>query len=182
MKRIYKNRETEEQRNRRTAASGEPRQRREKLKPFLCFYVSMFTGARQGRGGFIALITVIIVSAITLIVAATTIFLGTSESLLGFSADQSHETFQIGESCMEEALFRLKQEQVYAGETIFLGNGSCVITITGTGGKNSTRVIVASSTVSTPLASFTRRITASTTQISNADDNATTTDLTRWRE
>ncbi len=136
----------------------------------------------DANDGFIALITVIIVSAVTLIVAATTIFLGTSESLLGFSADQSHETFQIAESCLEETYFRFKKDVNYSGTNLILGNGSCAAIATGSGGAGSTRTIVSSSTISVPIASFTRRITASTTLLSSADGNATTTDLTRWRE
>jgi four helix bundle protein len=132
--------------------------------------------------GFTALITVLIVSAITLTIAATTIFLSTSESLLGFSADRSHEALQIAESCTEEAYFRLKKDVAYSGGTILFENGSCAITLTGSGGKNSTRTITASSTVPTSIASFTRRIVSSVTLLGNTTGNATTTDLTRWQE
>jgi hypothetical protein len=137
---------------------------------------------QQSQDGFTALITVLIVSAITLTIAVTTIFLSTSESLLGFSADRSHEALQIAESCTEEAYFRLKKDVAYSGGTLLFDTGSCVITLTGSGGKNSTRTIVASSTVPTSIASFTRRITAEATLLGNATGNATTTDLTRWRE
>jgi len=134
------------------------------------------------KQGFTALITVLIVSAITIAAATTLVFLSTSESLLGFSANQSHETVQIGDSCAEEAYFRLKSNQSYSGGTIVLGNGSCDITVTGSGGNGSTRTIVASSTISTSIGSFTRRIAATTTLVTNTAGNATTSDLTSWQE
>lgn len=137
---------------------------------------------KNNKEGFIALITVLIVSAITIIVAATTIFLGLSESLLGFSADRSHEAFQLAESCAEEAYFRLKKDFSFSSETLIFDSGSCSISITGSGGQNSTRVIVASSTISTSIASFTRRVNSNITLIGDGSANATTTDLTRWVE
>lgn len=132
--------------------------------------------------GFTALITVLIVSAITITAAATTIFLATSESLLGFSASESHATIQLADTCAEEAFFRLKSNQNYSGGTITLGDGTCAITLTGSGGSGSSRTIAASSTISTSIGSFTRRITATTTITTNTAGNATTTDLTSWGE
>jgi len=132
--------------------------------------------------GFTALITVLIVSAITIISATTLIFLSISESLLGFSAAETHEAIQIADSCAEEALFRLKSNQTYSGGTITIGNGNCIVAITGSGGNGSARTIIATSTITTSIASFTRVITASSTMTTNTAGNATTTDIVRWRE
>lgn len=129
--------------------------------------------------GFIALLTVLFVSVSMLLVASTLIYLSGSESLQGFQSVESSATLQIGESCFEEALFRLKNFTAYSGGSIAIGSGSCDVALTGSG---STRDIISSSTITTQIGSFTRRITASTTIAANVAGNATTTDITRWRE
>lgn len=134
------------------------------------------------RKGFIALITVLLVSASTLLVASTLIYLSGSESLQGFQSVESLATVQIGDSCIEESLFRLKNAQTYSGGSIPIGNGSCDVVLTGSGGNGSTREITASSSIITSIGSFTRRITASSTITTNAAGISTTTDITRWRE
>ena len=75
---------------------------------FLRSCVSLFFSSRRQRGGFIALITALLVSVATLLVASTLIYLSGSESFQGFQAVESLATLQIGDSCIEEALFRLK--------------------------------------------------------------------------
>lgn len=133
----------------------------------------------QAEDGFIALITVVLVAVSTLLIASTLIYLSTSESFLSFQAVESHEASQVGDSCVEEGLFRLKHDVAYAGENLAIGNGTCDVTVTGSG---TTRTIVASSTIYTGIGNFTRRITASTTISTNTAKNATTTDITRWYE
>lgn len=133
----------------------------------------------QTNEGFIALLTVLLVSVSTLLMATTLIFLSGSESLQGFQATESSATLQIGDSCIEEALFRLKNLATYSGGNIAVGDGSCDVTLTGSG---LTRDIISSSTIITQIGSFTRRITASTTIATNSAGNATTTDIIRWRE
>lgn len=133
----------------------------------------------SNKKGFIALITVLLVSVSALLIASTLIYLSGSESLQGFQSVESLATLQIGDSCIEEALFRLKNSQAYAGGTIQIGNGTCDVTLTGSG---STRDIIASSSIITQSGSFTRRITASSTMTTNIAGNANATDITRWRE
>ena len=137
---------------------------------------------QKSNAGFIALITVLLVSVATLLIASTLIYLGGSESLQGFQFAESLSALQIGDSCIEEALFRLKNSAVYSGNSISIGAGSCDVTLTGSGGNGSTREIAASSSIITSIGSFTRRITASSTITTNASGIATTTDITRWRE
>ena len=131
------------------------------------------------NSGFTALITVLMVSAISILTATTLVFLSTSESLFGFSAGLSYEAAQIADACVEEAFFRFKSNQNYSGGSIVLGDGACAIAVTGSG---STRNIIASSTLSTSIGNFTRRITATTTLVTNTAGNATTSDLTSWQE
>ena len=144
------------------------------------------------NSGFIALITVLIISAVTIVVATTTIFLGISESLLGFSADQSHEALQLAESCAEETYFRLKKDASFpnitpahfpytlpSGSNLILGNGECDINVSGIG---SGKTIVSSSSISTTISDFNRRIITQINLVSNTDTNGTTTNITSWSE
>ena len=140
------------------------------------------SNVKCSNDGFTALITVLMVSVISILTATTLVFLSTSESLFGFSAGLSYETAQIADACAEEAFFRFKSNQNYSGGSIVLGDGACVIAVTGSGGNGSTRNIIASSTISTSIGNFTRRITATTTIVTNTAGNATTSDLTSWQE
>ena len=134
---------------------------------------------QNSNQGFIALMTVLFVSVTTLLIATTLIYLSGSESLQGFQSAESSATLQVGDSCLEEALFRLKNIATYSGGSIAIGSGNCNVALIGTG---STREITASSSIITSIGSFTRRITASSTLSTNIAGNATTTDITRWRE
>lgn len=144
--------------------------------------IFMKFNSQKSKRGFIALITVLLVSISTLLVASTLIYLSGSESLQGFQSVESLATLQIGDGCIEEALFRLKNTATYSGSSISIGNGSCDVTLIGSGGNGSTREITSSSSIITSIGNFTRRITASSTITTNAAGIATTTDITRWRE
>ncbi|GEM_PF-3709357 len=137
---------------------------------------------KNSKNGFVALVTLLLVSVSTLLAASTLLYLSGSESLQGFQSAESLAVLQIGDSCIEEALFRLKNSQTYSGGSIPIGDGSCDVALTGSGGSGSTREIYASSSIITSIGSFTRRITASSTITANAAKISTTTDITRWRE
>lgn len=129
----------------------------------------------SNQQGFLAVVTVVMVSAITLTFAVTLAVLGINESLLGYTADQSQDALQASEACSEEAYFRLKRDSSYTGGTIPLGSGTCTISISGSG---STRTINTSATEG----DFTREVEADVTFQSNIAANTEGIDLTHWEE
>ncbi len=94
--------------------------------------------------GMAALLTVIIIATATLIMAFNASLLGLGELNLGYISQQGNEVTTITESCIEEALYRLKLDPAYSGGTLALGNGSCIINITANGDN---RIIIASGTM-----------------------------------
>lgn len=85
--------------------------------------------------GQIALIAILIISAAVLIVSLAISSIGVNESLMSFDDEQGEQAFLIANSCVDEALMRLKREKageepVYSGGTLNFGSNSCIITIT----------------------------------------------------
>jgi len=78
--------------------------------------------------GFIALITVIIVAAITMVVGIGVSLLSISEANIGLGTHQSSQAYYMANLCAEHALMRLKEDVSYTGdETMNNEMGSCTI-------------------------------------------------------
>ena len=95
--------------------------------------------------GIAALLTVVIIGAASLIMAYSASILGLGELELGFDSGQGEEAFAVADGCIEESFRKLKLDDLYSGETLNLGDNSCIISVSGGG---STRIITAVSTVS----------------------------------
>ena len=91
---------------------------------------------KQNKGS-IALISLIIIAAITLIMV-----LGMSDSSISNSyqfknASSNKSSYYIAESCLEEAIIRLERDSGFSSETITIDdNSSCSITVSGTTTKS----------------------------------------------
>ncbi len=97
--------------------------------------------------GYIALISILIVSGVTLLIAISTSLFGISESDMGLQKSQSSETFYLASLCAEDALMKLKNDLKYPGnETLIIGEGSCTI-LKLKGGGNYDRVIKTTGTI-----------------------------------
>lgn len=78
--------------------------------------------------GFIALITVLIISALALMVGIGLGLRAIDEMEMGSQRSRSSETYYLANLCAEDALMKLKENSSYSGdETINIGNGSCTI-------------------------------------------------------
>jgi hypothetical protein len=98
----------------------------------------------KNQKGMAALLTVVVISAVAIIIALSATLLGIGESEMGYTADRATEAFSVADGCMEEALNRLRKDDAYAGGSLNLGSGSCIISISGLG---STRTITVIGTV-----------------------------------
>lgn len=89
---------------------------------------------------YIALITILIISAVTLLIAVSSSLFGISETDMGLIVDQSTQSYYLANACAEYALERLKNNINYAGdETLDIDDGSCYIYLPeGSGNENRT--------------------------------------------
>ena len=87
---------------------------------------------RSKRSGAMLLITVLLTSAIALVVSLSIALQGLQELSMGRAEPKSAEVLGIADGCMEEALLRLSRSSAYTGGLLTFGNGTCVITVTTT--------------------------------------------------
>jgi hypothetical protein len=123
--------------------------------------------------GSIALISILIVSAILLILV-----IGTSDSQLSTAYQQlnsiSYKTsYYISEACLEEVMGKIKTNSGYVGGTVNVGDdGSCEVVVTG----DSTKTI----SVVTTFGSYTQNYEA---QVSvTTDGTANNVRLLNWQK
>lgn len=97
--------------------------------------------------GLIAFTSLLVISAVALGISVSIVLLGIGEanSSLGFKKGQ--ETLRIAEACAEEALLRLRDSAVYPGSTLNVGDGSCTMSVSGSG---SLRTIDVGATITGP--------------------------------
>ena len=88
--------------------------------------------------GYIALISVLIISALAILVASSANLISISESKMGLQENQSWESFYLAKACAEDALMKLKDDLNYTGnETLPFDTENCTISpIEGTGNEN----------------------------------------------
>ncbi len=97
--------------------------------------------------GYIALVTILIISAIVLLVGISVNLLSISESDMGLQKNQSSEAYYLANLCAEDALMKLKDDLNYLGnETLTIGDGSCYI-YAPEGSGNKDRIIKATGTI-----------------------------------
>ena len=89
--------------------------------------------SKKNMQGFIALSSVLIISAVVLAVTATVSLLGIGEGQSGLSIYSGEKSYVITEGCMEDALLKTKQSATYAGGTITRPEGTCVISVSKVG-------------------------------------------------
>ncbi len=89
------------------------------------------------QNGVAALLTVVIVGVATLIIAFSASILGIGELDMGYTSQRGEEAFSVADGCVEEALRRLRIDDIYTGGSLSLGDNSCIINISGAGGNRS---------------------------------------------
>ncbi len=89
----------------------------------------------KDNSGIALLIIVLIISAISILLATTAGFTGIDAIQTGLRQDTNLEVFVETDGCMEVALKKIHDNYSYVGETLNLNlNGTiCTITITGSG-------------------------------------------------
>lgn len=100
----------------------------------------------ENNGGYVTLISVIVVCSALLMVALSSGWADLDELNTGMKEDQSWQAYNLASLCAEDAIMKLKRDLNYAGgETLSFDNGSCYIYPTE-GSRNQNRIIKTSGT------------------------------------
>lgn len=110
--------------------------------------------------GYIALISILIISAILLLIAFSSGILGIYEANIGLGKSQESKVFYLASACAEEALQKIRDSSSFSGSgNLSFQEGSCSYEVEKLAEEN--RLVMASSTVQ----NATRKIKISLDQI-----------------
>ena len=87
----------------------------------------------KNQQGYIALLTTLIVLAVALVTVGSVSLLSIGEAESGLALSKGENSLQFVEGCMEDAIFKIKVNQNYAGGNISRPEGNCVITVSEVG-------------------------------------------------
>lgn len=85
----------------------------------------------QNKKGMSALITIIVITAVALIVATTAALTSIDQTQSGLDQSKSLEVEVAAESCLEHALAQQRLQENYAGEILQIDDIECVIEMNG---------------------------------------------------
>jgi hypothetical protein len=124
------------------------------------------------EGGYMAIISALIVSALMVIIASSANIKSIYESDMALKASKGWESFYLAMACAEEALIKLKENVDYlGGEVLTLDNGECTI-VDVAGAGNNRRTVKASASLNDQV----RRIEV------NIDEVNPTLVIDSWQE
>jgi hypothetical protein len=81
------------------------------------------------KGGYIALIAVLILSMVALVLATTFTEISIGEGQASRSQVVGEDVLGLAESCTEEALMQIQNDAAYYGPSVILPEGSCSISV-----------------------------------------------------
>jgi hypothetical protein len=123
------------------------------------------------QGGYIAVLSVIIVGAATMAIALTLLATGSDAQRSHLITQQSIQARQLAHGCAEEALQKIRESTSFTGtNTITMGAGNCSYVIVSTGA--STRTITTIGTVGNVV----RKVAV------YATINSSSVSVTSWQE
>ena len=88
---------------------------------------------KNDRRGVAALLTIIVVGAAALLMAYSASILGLGDLDMGYTAQKGKQAGSWADACTEEALHRFRLDANYSGETLSLGEKSCIISVISNG-------------------------------------------------
>lgn len=124
----------------------------------------------QYRQGYIALITVLIISAVALAIAATVSLLGIGVTQSALAGSKGENALQLAEGCAEDALLKSQKSSSYSGGNITRPEGTCIISVS----KNGNNWTITSTSTQTD---FNR-----TVQINFVRTSGSPIDISSWQE
>lgn len=124
------------------------------------------------KQGFIAFTSLLIISAVALLVATSAALLGVGAAKSSLDHKKGQETLFVAQSCLESALLQLRNTATYTGGSLNVGDGSCTITVSGAG---TNRTINIQATIPGPPL-FVRKLQAAVKRTGNS------LNLLTWQE
>lgn len=118
----------------------------------------------MNKSGFIALTSILIIAAVILAISVSVPLLAIEEGKSALSFKKGRETLKIAEGCIEEAMLRLRDNANYTGGSLTVGDGSCTITVSGTGVN---RTIDVEASITTPV-DYIRNIRVAVKRVGNS--------------
>lgn len=92
---------------------------------------------KLNSGGYIALLTVLIVGAASLAIALSVLLRGSESRRMAQSEQQSIQSRKLADACAEEALQQIHDSTSFTGtNSLTFSTGTCSYTVTNTGGSN----------------------------------------------
>lgn len=82
--------------------------------------------------GFIAFVSVLVVSAVVLAIGISVTLLSIGEGQTGLAQFKGEDTLSFVESCMEDALLNSRSSNTYAGGNITRPEGTCTVVVSKT--------------------------------------------------
>ena len=123
---------------------------------------------KKMQRGYIALSSILVISAVVLVIGISTSLLSVNDLLSSVSGKKGDETVDFVEACIEDALLRLNEDNSIL-TTLTLPQGTCSVTINSQVGNNW------DITVTGALDNYTRSIRLQVTR-------DTTVSVTSWQE
>lgn len=88
---------------------------------------------KQQQQGYIAVITVLIISVVVLSIATTVSLLAIGEGQSGLSLFKGEDTLTFVEGCMDDALLKARNNNTYTSGSITRPEGTCTVTVSKVG-------------------------------------------------
>jgi len=119
--------------------------------------------------GYIAITTVLLISAVTLMIAVTVTLVSINEGQSSLASSKGEERLSFVDGCMEDAILKIRNSASYAGGTTTTPDGNCSITVSKVGS-------VYTVTASPADLTFMKKLQAVVTR------GASTVTITSWQE
>lgn len=95
--------------------------------------------SRSRNGGYVTLLSVLVVGAVGVTIATSLLLLGLGASRSSFAVEQSDQAKALANACAEEAMQQIRDSMPFTGSNdLSLGQGDCSYTVTSQGGQDRT--------------------------------------------
>ena len=126
----------------------------------------------SSHSGFIALTSVLVISAVVVVAAVGITYLSIGEAQSGLALFKGEDNLNFVEGCVEDVMLKIRSNSAYSGTTITRPEGTCTITY-NVGGSGPTNWDL---TVSSSTTKYQRKIQVVFVR------NSTGISLTSWKE
>jgi len=88
---------------------------------------------KTNQRGFIAIVSILVISAAVLSIAMTVSMLSIGQTQSALSVSKGEDTLSFVEGCAEDALLKLRASATYSGGNITRPEGTCTVSVSSVG-------------------------------------------------